>query len=286
MSSSTQAVGHDVALPLLLRALGCLPGAAEGPLSGISLQQRPNPNSRLGPLSTGQTISIKRSGLASMSGQLETASAEASEEPFSFSVPIQLKRRGIEAKLVIETADVRPSPPDIKLVALLADARRWVNDLAQGRVASVRDLALQCSCAPSEVSRTLSLAFLAPPSSWPFLMVVSRSTSPHTNSSAGLYPYDGPTNAVPSGSRTQDQLEVAWSGSRIGAAKCRQRLLPKSATNDLRMASLGEMPARRTPKMPDAASSPCALVARERHGVSGSGRGTRTPDTWIMIPLL
>jgi len=107
-------------------------------------------------------LSVKRSGFAGMSAQPDVASAEASEEPFNFIVPIQLKRRGIEAKLVIQTADDRPSSPDMKLVALLADAHRWVNELAQGRAASVSELALQTNRDPSEVSRVLPLAFLAP----------------------------------------------------------------------------------------------------------------------------
>jgi hypothetical protein len=97
-----------------------------------------------------------------MSGRPDVAGAEGSEEPFRFIVPIQLKRRGIEAKLVKQTADARPSSPDMKVVALLADPRRWVNDLAQGRAASVRDLARQSNCDTSEVRRALPLAFLAP----------------------------------------------------------------------------------------------------------------------------
>jgi site-specific DNA recombinase len=107
-------------------------------------------------------VSIKRSGLAGMTSQPDTASADASEEPFSFTVPVQLKRRGVEAKLVIQTTDDRPSPPDMKLIALLADAHRWVNDLARGRASSVRDLARESNRDPSEVSRVLPLAFLAP----------------------------------------------------------------------------------------------------------------------------
>jgi site-specific DNA recombinase len=50
----------------------------------------------------------------------------------------------------------------LKLVSLLADAHRWVDDLAKGQAISVRDLAQQNHRDPSEVSRTLPLAFLAP----------------------------------------------------------------------------------------------------------------------------
>ncbi len=88
--------------------------------------------------------------------------ADGSEEQFGFDIPIQLKRRGIEVKLVIQTPHDAPSLPDTKLVSLLADAHRWVDDLAKGRAISVRDLAQQNDRDPSEVSRTLPLAFLAP----------------------------------------------------------------------------------------------------------------------------
>ena len=75
---------------------------------------------------------------------------------------MQLKRRGVEAKLVMKAAGNRSSLPDTKLVAIFADALRWIDDLAQGRASSVRDLARRNNRDPGEVSRTLPLAFLAP----------------------------------------------------------------------------------------------------------------------------
>jgi hypothetical protein len=50
--------------------------------------------------------------------------------------------------------------PDAKLIAVLADAQRWISDLTDGRVASVRDLAQQNNRNAGDVSRTLPLAFL------------------------------------------------------------------------------------------------------------------------------
>ena len=77
-------------------------------------------------------------------------------------LPIQLKRRGVEAKLVLASAQGQPSTPDARLLALLADAQRWFDDLTSGRAASVRDLAKRYGRDKGEVSRTLALAFLAP----------------------------------------------------------------------------------------------------------------------------
>ena len=79
-----------------------------------------------------------------------------------FSVAIQLQRRGVEAKLVMQFAGDRSSKPDTRLVAVDADAHRWVCDLAEGRAASVRDLARQNNRDAADISRTLPLAFLAP----------------------------------------------------------------------------------------------------------------------------
>jgi hypothetical protein len=52
--------------------------------------------------------------------------------------------------------------PDAKLITVLADAQRWISDLAEGRAASVRDLARQNNRDAGDVSRTLPLAFLEP----------------------------------------------------------------------------------------------------------------------------
>jgi site-specific DNA recombinase len=107
-------------------------------------------------------IQIRRSGLAGILAVPAREPADGPEEQFGFIVPIQLRRRGVGTKLVIQTPRDRSSPADTKLVSLLANAHRWVDDLAKGRAVSVRDLAQQNGRDPSEVSRILPLAFLAP----------------------------------------------------------------------------------------------------------------------------
>jgi hypothetical protein len=83
-------------------------------------------------------------------------------ERFGFSVPVQLKRRGVEAKLVMQAGGQPSHKPDAKLIAVLADAQRWISDLTEGRAASLRDLARQNNRNVGDVSRTLPLAFLEP----------------------------------------------------------------------------------------------------------------------------
>jgi site-specific DNA recombinase len=107
-------------------------------------------------------IEFKRSGLLGLPSDSPAHGATASDETFSIVIPIQLKRRGVEAKLVMEAERAPPASPDEKLIAVLADAYRWLDDLTQGRAASLRDLARLTRRDVGEISRTLPLAFLAP----------------------------------------------------------------------------------------------------------------------------
>jgi len=107
-------------------------------------------------------LEIKRSGLASVLAEPDAGTAERPDGLFGLVVPMQLKRRGVEAKLVMQAARGRSSPPDAKLVTVIADAHRWIDDLAAGRASSVRDLARRNDQDAGEVSRILPLAFLAP----------------------------------------------------------------------------------------------------------------------------
>jgi len=105
-------------------------------------------------------LEIRRAALAALLAG--TGASESPEGLISFDLPIELKRRGVEAKLVLAPAPGQPSTPDARLLTLLADAQRWFDDLTSGRAASVRDLAKRYGRDKGEVSRTLALAFLAP----------------------------------------------------------------------------------------------------------------------------
>ena len=76
--------------------------------------------------------------------------------------PITLKRRGIEAKLVIGGDDTLLVEPDATLIGAIASARRWFTELQTGETASVLELAARHGIDRSQISRTLPLAFLAP----------------------------------------------------------------------------------------------------------------------------
>ena len=78
----------------------------------------------------------------------------------SLTYPLQMKRRGVEAKLII--GGVALGQPDPELIKLIAKARDWYDGLKSGRYESIKDIGATHKLDNGDVSRTLSLAFLAP----------------------------------------------------------------------------------------------------------------------------
>ncbi|MFC4349198.1 recombinase family protein [Kordiimonas lipolytica] len=83
-------------------------------------------------------------------------------DPPRITVPVQLKRRGAEMRLVIPGQKSESKPTDETLVKLVARAHCWFEDLKTGKVEKVRDIAEREQVHPADVSRILPLAFLAP----------------------------------------------------------------------------------------------------------------------------
>ena len=83
-------------------------------------------------------------------------------EEIVIDAPIALKRRGVEAKLVVGGDSAKAIEPDENLIEAIATARKWFADLQSGEAASVLELADLHNVDRSHISRTLPLAFLAP----------------------------------------------------------------------------------------------------------------------------
>ncbi len=85
--------------------------------------------------------------------------------PLSLTVdlvfPIEMKRRGIEMKMVLGDRKNTGSP-DPSLVRMVVQARDWWEQLLAGKVATAADIARGEGLTRSHVSRVLRLAFLAP----------------------------------------------------------------------------------------------------------------------------
>ncbi|MCB1464449.1 MAG: recombinase family protein [Nitratireductor sp.] len=116
------------------------------------------------------TIEIDRIGLAEAIGigmDREEATAETGEdarEPQTATIhlPIQLRRRGVEARLVLTDAQHPATNADSNLIRLLGQAHFLANQLTSGKSQSITELAKSTGSDAGEISRILPLAFLAP----------------------------------------------------------------------------------------------------------------------------
>jgi hypothetical protein len=83
-------------------------------------------------------------------------------KPLAIDVPFVIKRRGVEARIVLgDSRSVSPCP-DRNLIKAIAKAHDWFDQLASGKFDSVQEIAASEGLVRSDVSLTLPLAFLAP----------------------------------------------------------------------------------------------------------------------------
>lgn len=103
-------------------------------------------------------------GETELSISLRLATLVDGQSPTStidINVPIKMKRRGIEMKMVL--GDQKASGvPDPSLVRLVVQARDWWGRLLAGEVATAAEIARSEGLTRSHVSRVIRLAFLAP----------------------------------------------------------------------------------------------------------------------------
>jgi len=86
----------------------------------------------------------------------------ANDHPITFiqDIPVRMKRRSIEMRMVID--DAAPARINPTLIKTLAKAQSWYDDSFSGRVATLVDIAARHGVDRGYVSRVVSLAFLAP----------------------------------------------------------------------------------------------------------------------------
>jgi site-specific DNA recombinase len=110
-------------------------------------------------------VDISREGMQLLLGLPITTfqSDEMSQDHISLSrlFPMEMKRRGIEMRMVLE-GDCKPNRFDRPLIKAVARARRWSNQVLSGQVPSIRAIARQERIAPRYVRDLLPLAFLSP----------------------------------------------------------------------------------------------------------------------------
>ncbi len=76
------------------------------------------------------------------------------------SIPMQMKRRGIEMRMIV--SDTKPVRTDPTLIRTIIKAHRWLEELLSGRIQNISAIALRENMDRSYVTRVLPLAFLAP----------------------------------------------------------------------------------------------------------------------------
>lgn len=76
-------------------------------------------------------------------------------------VPLKVKRRGVEMRLILNGGD-EPRTPDPALLKAFARARGWFEELSSGRVRSLVEIARREGLAKRYVTRLTKLAFVSP----------------------------------------------------------------------------------------------------------------------------
>ena len=107
------------------------------------------------------TLAIDRKNLAIALGSPST-DPDASTVLHLCVVPFSLKRRGVEAKLIVRNGEARPASIDKNLVETISQAWIWLKQLSTGTAKSAAEIAAGAGIDDGEVSRVLPLAFLAP----------------------------------------------------------------------------------------------------------------------------
>ena len=108
------------------------------------------------------SIDLKRWSLAKTLDVFAFVDSSDHADTITIKKAISLRRRGVEAKLVIEGNHKKLQEVDPHLCRLIAQAKLWFDQLASGEANSVQDIARQEKVFDTEISRILPLAFLAP----------------------------------------------------------------------------------------------------------------------------
>ena len=113
------------------------------------------------------TLNLSRDGLCRCLGianLLRDIDGRSSPElaPATIILPLDVRRRGVESRLVIGSEQQRPPSVDQRLVDTIARAMNWMQRLTSGATKTTAELAREDGVDDGEISRVLPLAFLAP----------------------------------------------------------------------------------------------------------------------------
>jgi len=112
-------------------------------------------------------VELKSDGIR-VSIKLPIASAEKSraqlpdQVAIARSFPMQLKRRGVELRLIVGDHNRSAAIVDLSLLKAVARAHRWFDEISTGKARSLAAIAAREGLAVRYVGRLIRLAFLAP----------------------------------------------------------------------------------------------------------------------------
>lgn len=88
--------------------------------------------------------------------------SDGGAETLSITCPFDIKRRGVETRLVLTNASANRSEPDAALIDVVHRAQLYLHQLTDGAGRSLTEIASTNATTVSEVSRLLPMAFLSP----------------------------------------------------------------------------------------------------------------------------
>jgi len=112
-------------------------------------------------------VELKCDGMG-VSIKLPIAGTETSRDQLSGAVaitrsfPMQLKRRGVELRLVVGDHNRSAATVDLPLLKAVARAHRWFDEISTEKASSLAEIAAREGLAVRYVGRVIRLAFLAP----------------------------------------------------------------------------------------------------------------------------
>lgn len=111
-----------------------------------------------------QRVDISPQGIMVTLSLASIAPTDPSMHPLTIThaMPLEIKRRGVEMRLVMEPHNALAPRIDATLVKTVARAHCWFNDLATGRVKSITEIAQREGVGKSYVGDIIKLAFLPP----------------------------------------------------------------------------------------------------------------------------
>lgn len=91
-----------------------------------------------------------------------TETKKTEDEIVAITLPIELKRRGVESRIVLREAAAPRSERDPMLIGMIARAHLYLEALTDGTNASHADVATRFGAHGPDISRILPMAFLSP----------------------------------------------------------------------------------------------------------------------------